>query len=91
MSLDDYQYLPEPSLPDCRTKPNPYNEYREDCGLCDACDERAAFRRALCDEPIYRHDLAHCIYCGAADEYVCTCDHRNDMWPELRRDTEIPF
>ena len=41
--------------------------------------------------PEYRPDLAHCIYCGAADEYVCTCDHREDMWPELLNDTEIPF
>ena len=41
--------------------------------------------------PVYRPDLAHCIYCGAADEYVCTCDHREDMWPELLNDTEIPF
>ena len=32
----------EPSLPDCRTEPNPYRVYREDCRLCDACDEREA-------------------------------------------------
>ena len=42
-------------------------------------------------EPIYRPDLAHCIYCGAADHYVCTCDNRDNMWPELKADTEIPF
>ena len=29
-------------MPDCRRRPNPYNEYREDCGVCDACDERKA-------------------------------------------------
>lgn len=28
-------------MPDCRRRPNPYREYREDCGWCDACDERA--------------------------------------------------
>jgi hypothetical protein len=28
-------------MPDCRRRPNPYNEYREDCGVCDACAERA--------------------------------------------------
>ena len=35
-----YEYGDGP-MPDCRRRPNPYNEYREDCGSCDACDERA--------------------------------------------------